>query len=165
MPVPSLVGSECASCSTPLCLCCTKSVMDESDNLITSQNLYVTTLTILLIIMFYYFKDFFHDLLGHYTLYTFQKINFLSCNKFHMCKQFLFALRNIPAHFQLLTTKTLLLKLNCQFFSQSGKYNLLFVSFLLNGIIKGTSKEPSSNPDNCSCTLNYRDKLDLFPSP
>lgn len=118
---------------------------------ITFQNLYVTTFIILLIIMFYYFKNslMVWDI-APYTL--FRRLAFLSCNKCFTGANSFF----LPCQysiFELLTTKTLLLKWS--FFPPSGKYNmyLLFVSFLMNGIIKGTSKEPSSNSDNCSCTL------------
>lgn len=159
-PVICFVGSECASYSTPLCLCCTKSIMDESDNFNHFTNLYLTTFTIA-----YYcvllFQRFFSGLLGPYTLYTFQKINFFELQYFIYANSFFLPCEIFQWIFELLTTKTLLVKLNCHFFSQSGKYNiyLLFISFLLNEIIKGTSKEPRQ----LFLYYNYRDKLDFFP--
>lgn len=85
------------------------------------------------------------------------RLTCLTCSKHFTCaNSFFLPCWIFKCIFQLVTTKTLLLKLNCPFFPvRTGKYNiyLLFISFLINGIIKGISKEPSSKLNNCSCSL------------
>lgn len=49
---------------------------------------------------------------------------------------------------------------------RTGKHNiyLLFISFLLHGIIKSVSKEPSSELNNCSCTLSMEISWTFSPN-
>lgn len=109
---------------------------------------------IILLIMFYYFEDFW--MVSCDITHSF-RLTCLTCSKHFTCaNSFFLPCWIFKCIFQLVTTKTLLLKLNCPFFPvRTGKYNiyLLFISFLINGIIKGISKEPSSKLNNCSCSL------------